>query len=65
MGVLPFLLRYCKNVVANSRALTAALIRRGYSFVTDGTDNHLSMWDVRPQGQQQPLLTVIDLIDLI
>lgn len=37
-------------MVANSRALTAALIKRGYSFVTDGTDNHLSMWDVRPQG---------------
>ncbi len=41
---------YCKQVVANSRALAAALIKRGYSFVTDGTDNHLSMWDVRPQG---------------
>jgi len=46
----PSFKEYCKNVVANSRALAAAVIKRGYSFVTDGTDNHLSMWDVRPQG---------------
>jgi glycine hydroxymethyltransferase len=37
-------------VVANCRSLAAALTSRGYKLVTDGTDNHLVLWDLRPEG---------------
>lgn len=36
--------------MSNSRALGAALLKRGYSLVTGGTDNHLVLWDLRPEG---------------
>ena len=42
--------QYEERVRGNARALADALIKRGYSIVTNGTDNHLVMWDVRPQG---------------
>lgn len=35
------------QVVANARALGEALKKRGYKLVTDGTDNHLLLWDLR------------------
>jgi glycine/serine hydroxymethyltransferase len=38
---------YQLQVVANSRALGEALKKRGYKLVTDGTDNHLLLWDLR------------------
>jgi hypothetical protein len=38
---------YQRQVVANSRALGEALKKRGYKLVTDGTDNHLLLWDLR------------------
>jgi len=41
---------YQKQVVANSRALAARLMQHGYKVVTDGTDNHLVLWDLRPAG---------------
>ncbi|KAK4535131.1 hypothetical protein CDCA_CDCA04G1156 [Cyanidium caldarium] len=41
---------YQKQVRANARALAAALLQRGYTLVTGGTDTHLVMWDLRPQG---------------
>lgn len=41
---------YARRVVANSRALAAALIERGYKLVTGGTDTHLVLWDLRPAG---------------
>jgi glycine hydroxymethyltransferase len=37
-------------VQANARALAAALVGRGYTLVTGGTDNHLVLWDLRPEG---------------
>eukprot|EP00887_Chlorella_sp_A99_P003909 scaffold11.g3909.t1 len=39
-----------RRVVANARALGAGLMARGYKLVTDGTDNHLVLWDLRPEG---------------
>jgi glycine hydroxymethyltransferase len=33
--------------VSNARALGEALKKRGYKLVTDGTDNHLLLWDLR------------------
>jgi len=40
---------YARRIVANSRALAAALIERGYSLVSGGTDNHLILIDLTPQ----------------
>ena len=38
------------QVRANARALSEHLIKNGYSICTGGTDNHLVLWDLRPQG---------------
>mmetsp|Transcript_27370 Transcript_27370/g.46054 ORF Transcript_27370/g.46054 Transcript_27370/m.46054 type:complete len:457 (+) Transcript_27370:80-1450(+) len=40
--------KYSEQVIKNSRALAGALIKKGYKMVTDGTDNHLNLWDLRP-----------------
>ena len=40
---------YAHQVVANARALAAALLERGYSLVSGGTDNHLILMDLTPQ----------------
>lgn len=40
---------YAKQVRANARALGERLKSYGYKCVTDGTDNHLVLWDLRPQ----------------
>jgi len=37
------------QVKKNAARLSAELIKRGYSIVTGGTDNHIVLWDVRPQ----------------
>jgi glycine hydroxymethyltransferase len=41
---------YQKQVVANARALAAALATRGLRIVTGGTDNHLFLVDLQPKG---------------
>lgn len=41
---------YCTQVCKNAKALANKLIDVGYKLVTDGTDNHLILWDVRPLG---------------
>ena len=41
---------YVRAVVANAKALGEALLQRGHVLATDGTDNHLILWDVRPLG---------------
>jgi glycine hydroxymethyltransferase len=41
---------YCKQIVANARALAAALTARGYHIVSGGTDNHLMMVDLRSKN---------------
>jgi glycine hydroxymethyltransferase len=38
---------YAAQVVANSRALAAAFLGRGYKIVSGGTDNHLFLLDLR------------------
>ncbi len=38
---------YAQQVVANSRALAAAMIARGYKLVSGGSDNHLFLVDLR------------------
>lgn len=46
----PIFLEYSKQVCANAKALAKGLMDRGYKLVTDGTDNHLNLWDLRPNG---------------
>ena len=41
---------YQQQVLRNSRAFAAALTGLGYKLVTGGTDNHLLVVDLRPQG---------------
>jgi glycine hydroxymethyltransferase len=41
---------YASQVVANSKALADALLARGYNLVSGGTDNHLILLDLTPQG---------------
>ena len=42
----PEFAEYSKNVIANARALAAALTQKGYRIVSGGTDNHLMLVDV-------------------
>jgi glycine hydroxymethyltransferase len=37
-------------VQKNAQALAAALMSHGYTLVTSGTENHLVLWDLRPEG---------------
>ena len=38
---------YAQQVIKNSRALAEAMIKRGYTVVSGGTDNHLCLVDLR------------------
>merc|ERR1712072_1174713 len=46
----PEFVEYSKQVVANSQALAEALKAKGHKLASDGTDNHLILWDLRPHG---------------
>merc|ERR1711879_838877 len=46
----PEFAEYSKQVVANSQALAEALKSKGHKLASDGTDNHLVLWDLRPHG---------------
>lgn len=41
---------YARRVIANSQALAKYLIDHGYRLQTGGTDTHLILWDLRPNG---------------
>jgi len=41
---------YSKQVKLNAAALGAKLVSLGYTLATGGTDNHLILWDLKPQG---------------
>ncbi len=42
---------YCSAVIANARALAAALAALGYRITSGGTDNHLMLVDLRPRAE--------------
>merc|ERR550537_971841 len=46
----PDFVEYSKQVVANCKSLAAALMAKGHKLASDGTDNHLVLWDLRPHG---------------
>ena len=39
---------YARNVVENAKVMADALLEEGFDLVTDGTDNHLMLADLRP-----------------
>lgn len=49
-AMTPEFKQYAAQIVSNSRALGKALVEMGYKLVTGGTDNHLVLWDLRPNG---------------
>ncbi|KAG5458048.1 MAG: hypothetical protein BJ554DRAFT_1811 [Olpidium bornovanus] len=40
---------YCVQIKKNSQRLAEVLTSYGYKMVTGGSDNHLILWDLRPQ----------------
>jgi glycine hydroxymethyltransferase len=46
----PGFVSYARQVVANAAALAGSLMSRGFKIVSDGTDNHLLLVDLRNRG---------------
>jgi glycine hydroxymethyltransferase len=42
--------QYAKQVKANANALANKLTSMGYTMASGGTENHLVLWDLKPQG---------------
>merc|ERR1719251_831992 len=42
--------QYSQDVVTNARVLADTLMSKGHKLASDGTDNHLVLWDLRPHG---------------
>merc|ERR1712012_1766 len=41
---------YSKQVITNAKVLGDALMEKGHKLASNGTDNHLVLWDLRPHG---------------
>jgi glycine hydroxymethyltransferase len=54
--------RYTRAILDNAQALAAALLQRGWRLVSDGTDNHLMLVDLR---SKLPDLTGRDAADML
>ncbi|KAG1664768.1 hypothetical protein FOA52_013620 [Chlamydomonas sp. UWO 241] len=50
VAATPEFATYQKQVVANCAAMCAKLQELGYKIISDGTDNHLILVDLKPQG---------------
>merc|ERR1711971_1063544 len=46
----PEFVEYSKKVVADAGTLANTLKEKGHKLASDGTDNHLVLWDLRPHG---------------
>eukprot|EP00448_Togula_jolla_P026884 CAMPEP_0170652776 /NCGR_PEP_ID=MMETSP0224-20130122/47072_1 /TAXON_ID=285029 /ORGANISM="Togula jolla, Strain CCCM 725" /LENGTH=369 /DNA_ID=CAMNT_0010984639 /DNA_START=55 /DNA_END=1160 /DNA_ORIENTATION=- len=46
----PAFVEYSKAVVENAKILATELQAKGHKLASDGTDNHLVLWDLRPHG---------------
>ncbi|XP_052609557.1 serine hydroxymethyltransferase, mitochondrial isoform X1 [Peromyscus californicus insignis] len=46
----PMFREYSLQVLRNAQAMADALLKRGYSLVSGGTDTHLVLVDLRPKG---------------
>ncbi|KAK4052579.1 glycine hydroxymethyltransferase shm1 [Microbotryomycetes sp. JL221] len=41
---------YAKQIITNTKTIAKCLIAHDYKLQTDGSDNHLVLWDLRPLG---------------
>merc|ERR1712151_1425289 len=46
----PEFVEYSKAVCENAKAIAETLMAKGHKLASDGTDNHLVLWDLRPHG---------------
>merc|ERR1711970_1591641 len=46
----PEFVEYSRQVIVNCQALAETLKSKGHKLASDGTDNHLILWDLRPHG---------------
>lgn len=46
----PAFKEYAKQVRANAQAMAGQLTKLGYTLATGGTENHLVLWDLKPQS---------------
>uniref|UniRef100_A0A6I8Q8G7 Serine hydroxymethyltransferase n=1 Tax=Xenopus tropicalis TaxID=8364 RepID=A0A6I8Q8G7_XENTR len=46
----PMFREYAVQVLKNAKSMAAALLSKGYTLVSGGTDNHLVLVDLRPKG---------------
>lgn len=57
---------YAQQIVANARALAAALVEHGFDVITGGTDNHLVLVDVTGKGTAgKPLARALDAAGIV
>jgi glycine hydroxymethyltransferase len=57
---------YAASIVANAKALAAELSSRGFDLVSGGTDNHLILIDLTPQGVAgKPVAQALDRAGLV
>lgn len=49
-ALLPSFAEYQEQVLKNAKALSLALLDKGFDIVSGGTDNHLMLVDLRPKG---------------
>ncbi|KAF5827161.1 serine hydroxymethyltransferase 3 [Dunaliella salina] len=50
MANTPEFVAYQKQVIANAQAVSKRMVELGYGVVSGGTDNHLILVDLKPQG---------------
>ena len=55
---------YCQQIVKNSRALAKGLMDNGVTIVTNGTDNHMILIDLKPYGKGKGVF-VQEALDLV
>ena len=41
---------YCKQVISNAKAMAKAFVDKGYKIISDGTDNHCMLIDLRSKN---------------
>ncbi|XP_030052502.1 serine hydroxymethyltransferase, mitochondrial isoform X2 [Microcaecilia unicolor] len=46
----PSFKEYAQQVLRNAKCMAGALLKKGYTLVSGGTDNHLVLVDLRPKG---------------
>lgn len=46
----PAFREYATQIVKNTKTIAEELLKHGYKLQTEGSDNHLVLWDLRPLG---------------